>query len=122
HQVAARPLARGIANGELRERARSPRCHDEQPRRHGARIRCRRHRRRAANQQSLKSPVTGNKAPIYEAALAQIRKTIPSAVRPNATAARGSNMSIAASVLRSLLPQTAKSPIFHSRNGIFGTL
>ena len=30
-------------------------AHDEQSRRHGARLRCHRHRRRAANQQSLKS-------------------------------------------------------------------
>jgi len=54
----------------------------------------------------------------YEAMFAQIKKTIPNAVRPNATAARGNNMSIAACMPRSLLPQTAKSAIFQSRNEI----
>src|SRR5438552_15617505 len=54
----------------------------------------------------------------YEAVFAQIKKTIPNAVRPNATAARGNNMSIAACMPRSLLPQTAKSAIFQSRNEI----
>ena len=37
HQAAARPLARRVADGELREGARSSRCHDEQSRRRGAR-------------------------------------------------------------------------------------
>ncbi len=56
HQAAARPLARRAADGELRERARPSRCHDEQPGRRGADIGRHRHRRRAADQQSLKSP------------------------------------------------------------------
>ena len=53
---------------------------------------------------------------VYEAELAQIRKTIPIAVNPNATAASGSSMSIAACEARSLLPQTAKSPMRQSWN------
>jgi murein DD-endopeptidase MepM/ murein hydrolase activator NlpD len=57
HQAAARPLARRPADVELREGTRSSRCHDEQSRRCCARIRCRRHRRRAANQQSLTSAI-----------------------------------------------------------------
>src|SRR5215475_4349113 len=47
---------------------------------------------------------------------AQIRKTMPIAVSPKATAASGSSRSMAASVPRTRLPQTAKSPALQSRN------
>ena len=54
HQAAARPLARRAAAGRLRERTRSSRRHDEQPR-HRAAIGRHRLNRRAANQQPLRS-------------------------------------------------------------------
>ena len=65
-QAAARPFARRTDHGELRERTRSPRHPDEQPRQRGTRLRRHRQHRRTANAASHQPLIASAQIPEIE--------------------------------------------------------